>query len=149
MTSGVPQGSVLGPLLFLIFINDIDVGLTSRIAKFANDTKLGVNAADPDTVEGLRNDLRKIGEWSKRWQMPFNLDKCKGLQIEPNNPHANYMLLGNDINSVEQEEDLGVIITKDLKSTKQCIKAEKKAQKLVGYIKTQFKYRNKETVLQL
>ena len=81
--------------------------------------------------------------------MPFNLDKCKVLQIGYNNPQVNYTLLGHEIASVEQEEDLGVIISKDLKSTKQCIKVEKKAQKLVGYIKRQFKHRDKETVLQL
>ena len=149
VTSGVPQGSVLGPLLFLIYINDIDIGLSSRIAKFADDTKLGINAADPADIEALHNDLKKLGEWSKRWQMPFNTEKCKVMHIGNNNPQANYSLLGKEIKSVEQEEDLGVIISKDLKSTKQCIKVEKKAQKLVGYIKRQFKYRDKETVLQL
>ena len=149
VTSGVPQGSVLGPLLFLIYINDIDIGLNSRIAKFADDTKLGTNAADPEAVEALRKDLIKIGEWSKKWQMPFNGGKCKVMHIGDRNTQSNYSLLDNDIESVDQEEDLGVIISKDLKFTKQSIKVEKKAQKLIGYIKRQFKYRNKETVLQL
>ena len=76
VTSGVPQGSVLGPLPFLIYINDIDLGLTSKIAKFADDTKLGTNAANPEDLEALRKDLIKIGEWSKKWQKPFNCGKC-------------------------------------------------------------------------
>ena len=149
VTSGVPQGSVLGPLLFLIYINDIDVGLTSRIAKFADDTKLGTNAINPTDIEALRKDLNKLGEWSERWQMPFNCGKCKVMHIGEKNPQASYSLLGNDIQSVDQEEDLGIVISKDLKFTKQSIKVEKKAQKLIGYIKRQFKYRNKEIVLQL
>ena len=150
VTSGVPQGSVLGPLLFLIYINDIDLGLTSKIAKFADDTKLGTNAANLEDVEALRKDLIKIGEWSKKWQMPFNCGKCKVMHIGDNkNPQESYSLMENEIESVDQEEDLGIIISKDLKFTKQSIKVEKKAQKLIGYIKRQFKYRTKDTVLQL
>ena len=149
VTSGVPQGSVLGPLLFLIYINDIDIGLTSKIAKFADDTKLGTNALNPADVDALRIDLIKLGEWSERWQMPFNCGKCKVMHIGDRNPQANYSLQGSEIQSVDQEEDLGIIISKDLKFTKQSIKVEKKAQKLIGYIKRQFKYRNKEIVLQL
>ena len=126
---------MLGPLLFLIYINDIDEGLTSRIAKFADDTKLGTNAGDTALIEALQTDLNKLGEWSETWQMPFNVDKCKFIHISY--PKANYSLLGNAIASVDQEDDLGVTISKDLKSTKQCMKVEKKAQKLIGYVKIQ------------
>ena len=63
--SEVPQGSVLGPLLFLIYINDLDKGLVSKISKFAGDTKLEANAANPITVASLQQDLDRIGEWSE------------------------------------------------------------------------------------
>ena len=94
-------------------------------------------------------DLRKVGEWSKKWQMPFNLDKCKIMHIGHKNKNEKYELLGKEIESVQQEKYLGVVITNDLKSSNQCIEAVKKAQKLLGYIKRQFRTRNKETILTL
>ena len=81
--------------------------------------------------------------------MPFNCGKCKVMHIGDKNPQTNYSLLDNEIVSADQEEDLRIIFSKDLKFTKQSIKVEKKAQKLIGYIKRQFKYRNKDIVLQL
>ena len=88
-------------------------------------------------------------EWPKKWQMPFNLDKCKIMHIGHKNKNEKYELLGKEIESVQQEKDLGVVITNDLKSSNQCIEAVKKAQKLLGYIKRQFRTRNKETILTL
>ena len=149
VTSGVPQGSVLGPLLFIIYINDIDLGLVSKISKFADDTKLGIKADKFEGVKQLQEDLNKIGEWSQKWQMPFNVDKCKVMHIGHKNINAKYELLGKEIESCQQEKDLGVIITNDLKPSRQCIEAEKKAQKILGYIKRQFKTRKKKTILTL
>lgn len=147
--SGVPQGSVLGPLLFVMYINDLDLGLSSKVSKFADDTKLGIDAADPESVRALQGDLTAIGEWSTVWQMPFNLDKCHVLHVGTANQAENYSLLGLDLSSVNQERDLGVVIKADLKSSAQCIAAEQKAQKILGYIKRVFRYRNKRTVLAL
>ena len=84
------HGSVLGPLLFLIYMNDLDSGLISKILKFADDTKLGIDAADPEAVVRLRDDLAKIGEWSEKWQMPFNNGKCHVLHVGSGNPRAGY-----------------------------------------------------------
>ena len=88
-------------------------------------------------------------EWSTVWHMPFNLDKCHVLHAGTANQEENYSLLGSAITSVDQETDLGVVITADLKSSAQCIAAEQKAQKILGYIKRVFRYRNKQTVLAL
>jgi len=149
VTSGVPQGSVLGPLLFIIYINDLDVGIVSKLSKFADDTKLGINASDPDAVRDLQRDLERIGDWSEKWMMPFNVGKCTVLHAGSRNPEAQYTLLGTPIAATDAQKDLGVLITRDLKFSSQCILAEKRANKILGYIKRQFRYRNKETVLTL
>ena len=81
--------------------------------------------------------------------MPFNLEKCKVMHIGHKNVNANYSLLGRDVSTCQQEKDLGVVITNDLQPTKQCIEVEKKAQKVLGYIKRQFKSRNKDVILSL
>ena len=149
VTSGVPQGSVLGPLLFTIYINDLDSGLLSKISKFADDTKLGINAADPKAILELRRDLQLIGEWSVKWQMPFNVDKCRVMHVGGGNPREEYTLLGSPIAESSRELDLGVLITENFKFSAQCIEAERRAQKILGYIKRMFRHPNKVTVLTL
>ena len=129
VSSGVPQGSFLGPLLFVIYIIDLDLGLSSKVSKFADDTKLGINAANPESVRALQRDLAAIGKWSTVWQMPFNLKKCHVLHVGAANQEENNSLFGSAISSVDQETDLGVVITVDLKSSAQCIAAEQKAQR--------------------
>ena len=135
VTSGVPQGSVLGPLLFIIYINDIDDDIVAKISKFADDTKLGINAAKAENVVHLKEDLRRLGEWSEKWQIPFNVNKCKVMHFGHRNPQAQYSLLDSVLESTDSEKDLGVVITSDLKFSRQCIEAEKKAQRMLGYIK--------------
>ena len=111
ISSGVPQGSVWAPPIFVMYINDMDLGLSSKVSKFADDTKLVINAANPESVRALQRDLASIGEWSTVWQMPFNLDKCHVLQVGTANQGKNYSLLGSAISSVDKETDLGVVIT--------------------------------------
>ncbi len=85
VTSGVPHGSVLGPVLFIIYINDIDLGLYNFIAKFADDTKIGNSVISDRERQSLQEDLRKISAWSDRWEMPFNVNKCHILQVGTKN----------------------------------------------------------------
>ena len=88
VTSGVPQVSVLGPLLFLIYINDLDSGLVSKISKFADDTKLGHSLRHHDKVLELQEDLNRLADWENTWQMNFYFDICAVLHIGHNNiPH--------------------------------------------------------------
>ena len=83
MTSGVPQGSVLGLLFFLIYINDLDNGIVSKISKFADDTKLYHSSRNPEEVLLLQEDLNRLVDWANTWQMNFNIDKGAVMHICP------------------------------------------------------------------
>ena len=72
---------VLGPILFVLYINDIDDSLNSKILKFADDTKLYGTVNSEAGIESLRLDLQKLVLWSTEWQMLFNIDKCKVLHL--------------------------------------------------------------------
>ena len=87
--SGVPQGSVLGPTLFLIYINDIDGASStagSVIKKFADDTKCSMGVENEEDKVKFQDLLDNLSEWSKEWQMLFNTDKCHIVHIGRRNP---------------------------------------------------------------
>ncbi len=84
-TSGVSQDSVLGPVLFIVNINDIDVGLNILTSNFADDAKIGISLITDNDSMNLQEDLRKISQWSQNWEMPFNNNKCHILQIGTRN----------------------------------------------------------------
>ncbi len=108
MTSGVPQGSVLGPLLFIIYINDLDSGISNEVSKFANDTKVGrVIRTNKDASE-LRGDLDRLYDWARKWQMEFNIGKCSVMSTGWNNPLHNCSLNDTPLGRSSCEKDLGV-----------------------------------------
>ena len=78
--SGVPQGSVLGPILFITFVNDIDKGLVSRIWKFADDIKLANTVETDEDRIVLQTDLDNVMRWTKEWEMEMNISKCTTLR---------------------------------------------------------------------
>ena len=90
VTSGVPQGSVLCPLVFLIYINDLDTNIVRKTSKFAVDTELCHRARNPDDTMELQEDINKLVEWANKWQMSFNVDKCFVMHIGHNNMQSNY-----------------------------------------------------------
>ena len=81
VVSGVHQGSILGPLLFLIFVNDIDKNIVNKLLKFADDTKLCGKVSSDSDVDQMQADLRQLFDWSIDWQMLFNVDKCKTVHF--------------------------------------------------------------------
>ena len=147
--SGVPQGSVLGPLLFLIFINDIDEGIISKIWKFADDSKICNKVCNEADTEIISGDLKKLFQWSEDWQMLFNVDKCIVLHMGSRNQRGKYEMGGKELNSVEQERDLGVIIHQNGKSSAQCSVAAMKANQVLGMIKRNIKWKNMGVMVRL
>ena len=115
--SGVPQGSVLGPLLFVIFINDIDADIISKIFKFADDCKVLNKATSVVDTRAIQDDLKKLFEWSLDWQLLFNLDKCKVMHIGSSNSKVDYYLGDHKLSVVHEEKDLGIIVQDDLNAT--------------------------------
>jgi hypothetical protein len=149
--SGVPQGSVLGPLLFLLFINDLDqaVSLSELLYKFADDTKLASLIKNEEDRQRLQASLNGLVQWSEKWGMSFNVKKCKVMHLGRNNPKAAYTMCGSVLEVTREEKDIGVIISDNLKPAAQCAKAARTAQTVLGQITRAFKYRDKSVFLQL
>jgi len=103
----VPQRSVLGPLLFVIFINDIDNCVAGKILKFADDTKIFQTVVSAEDVSALQSDLSNLVAWFKEWQMLFNVEKCKVMHIGYNNVQVEYVVNDVKLERVADEKDLG------------------------------------------
>lgn len=147
--SGVPQGSVLGPILFLIYINDLDSGVMNWILKFADDTKIFSKINNLKDGSKLQNDLQTLIQWSIEWQMHFNFKKCKVMHIGSNNLQLQYFMSTTHLDSVDSEKDLGVVISSDLKVSNQCIKAYAKANKILGVINRTIESKSVEIMIKL
>ena len=122
VTSGIPQGSVLGPVLFVIFINDLPLNVESDVYMFADDTKLYRDIANQSDIEIIQNDINNLFKWSEKWLLRFHPDKCKVLSImgkrhqQRTTEYTMPTYSGSyvTLESVESEKDIGVTIDSKL-----------------------------------
>ena len=150
VTSGVPQGSVLGPVLFLAFINDMPGTVENSIRLFADDTKLyrAVTSADNDR-KSLQRDIDTLDAWSQKWMLKFHPDKCKIMRIGQRHREHTYSMKTSDgqtteIKKTTAEKDLGVTIDNRLTFSEHINNTVKKANQVMGMIRRTFKFIDKD-----
>ena len=154
--SGVPQGSVLGPLLFLIYINDLEINIKSNVKFFADDTMLYSIVNDPvQTGSDLNHDLDVIHQWAYQWKMEFNPDPTKqanevlfSCKRTPQN-HPHLFFNGVQVTQVNEQKHLGLILENNLSFEKHLDGKMRKAKKNIGILKHLSKYLPLKTLDQM
>ena len=146
--SGVPQGTVLGPILFVIYINDLLDNIKSDGLMFADDTKIfRLVSSYKDAIE-LQEDIHQLEKWSDTWQLRFNYDKCHILTLGKfdNIHHAHrYELSSNELEHVFEEKDLGITIDSELKFKEHISRKVRIANGIVGQIRRSFSFLDCDT----
>lgn len=140
VTSGVPQGSVLGPLLFLIYVNDLPNNLASSIKLFADDCVIYREIKNSNDVSFLQQDLDTIDNWCSTWHMTLNINKCKVMRFSRHrnlNP-SSYTINHSPLLPVSSYKYLGVTLTTDLSWTMHVSSIILNANRMLGYIKRNF-----------
>ncbi|KAL8592877.1 hypothetical protein ACOMHN_050704 [Nucella lapillus] len=141
--SGVPQGTVLGPLLFLTYINDLpDVVKDSNTRLFADDALLYRNVCSAKEQSLLQADLDRLAEWENTWQMSFNAGKCNTLHVSPGRDlsfRSAYTLHEQTLVAVSSAKYLGVSMAKDLSWTKHVEMVAANGNRTVGFLRRNLK----------
>ena len=150
VTSGIPQGSILGPVLFTIFINDLPENMNVHCKVFADDTKIYEDVKKKDAIQ---QDLYKLQEWTELWNLYFNVSKCKVMHIGKKNPKTEYymMMEGSQrkLDTCAEEKDLGITFDTNMKFDIHISNIVKKANQMLGVIKRTFTFKSKSIFLKL
>ena len=146
--SGIPQGSVLGPVLFTIFINNMPGETICPIKLFADDAKIYQRVKCVEDCQQIQDDLKKLQEWANRWQLRFHPQKCTILQVGTNHPEYEYYMM-DGIRQVKLaksncEKDLGVYVDSDLKFEHHITMIVKKANQMTGLLWRTFDYMDED-----
>ncbi|KAL5265305.1 hypothetical protein ACHWQZ_G006143 [Mnemiopsis leidyi] len=143
--SGVPQGSVLGPLLFILYVNDLPEIVKNKIKLFADDLKLICNANDHRSIA---DDILELEIWESIWHLKFNPSKCKVVHVNfNNNPNLKYLLNGVELGASAQEKDLGVITHSSLLWNEQIKTSVSKANQMICWVVRNLIDRNMNVML--
>ncbi|KAA3669890.1 uncharacterized protein DEA37_0002748, partial [Paragonimus westermani] len=147
VTSGVPQGSVLGPVLFLVFVNDMTEGIDSEVSLFADDVKLMRRIHSIEDQAELQRDLDRLQTWSSNWLLEFNPTKCKVMKIGEGqrSPQTEYSLGGQRLQTSLKEKDLGVSITPGTSPEAHINQITAAAYGRLANLRTAFRHLNKES----
>ena len=139
ISSGVPQGSLLSPFLFSIYINDLSNHLSSStgVGLFADDTKLYKAVQNPSDALVLQDDIQSLQSWSEKNRLRFNISKCKVLSITRKSSPLipSYTLDGKQLTLSNNEMDLGVVLNSKLTWVNQVNSVRYKANKMLGFIR--------------
>ena len=106
MTRGVPQRSVLGPLLFIVDINDLEENVAGLISKFADDTKIGGVVDSEEDCQRIQQDINRLETWTEKWQMEFNPDKSEIMHF--GRMHVGILQQTTEPLSIDRQRDLGI-----------------------------------------
>ena len=150
--SGVPQGTVLGPLLFVIYINDMLDPISSNGLLFADDTKVFRQICSEEDALELQSDIDKLEAWTKIWLLRFNADKCHVLTLGKfeNIRHTHrYKIGGKELEHVFEEKDLGVLVDADLSFEEHITTKVRKANQIMGLIRRSFTYLDGKSFVKL
>ena len=138
--SGVPQGSILGPLLFLLFINDLPQSVrSSSMLLFADDAKCFRPITNPSDCSLLQDDLVRLLDWSNKWKLHFNISKCALVRFSygtPISPASSYCMGDQDIVALDCLRDLGVLISDDLSWSAHYDLLCSRAYKILGLLRS-------------
>ena len=145
VTSGIPQGSVLGPLLFVMYINDLPDLVSSTVYLFADDTKIFKIIENENDPKILQRDLDSLRKWSDTWLLRFHPQKCKFMNLGKNKEQVEYKLGDHRLDQISEEKDIGVHIDDELSFNRHISEKIKKANSMAGIIRRSFKYLDKET----
>ena len=150
VTSGVPQGSVLAPIMFLVYINDINenIGTESYLNMFADDAKIQRTIKNEDSCKELQKDLTKLYDWSHKWQMEFNAEKCHVMKFGKSamRPDWDYQLGSNNLMESHKEKDLGVVINNKLSPEDHINDKIRSTYNLLANMRVAFAYIDEEMV---